>query len=135
MNAANLTLSLVIGVLFGGGTYLITQRALLRVILGFTLLGHAANLILLLAGGPAGPAPDAAHIPPDDPPRTADPLPQALALTAVVITFAVTALLLALAHRGVVLNGDDEVPDDVEDRQLGRRPMRERELETGEEDL
>ena len=45
------------------------------------------------------------------------------------------ALLLALAHRGVVLNGDDEVPDDVEDRQLGRRPMRERELETGEEDL
>src|SRR5690606_29992800 len=71
VNAANLTLSLVIGVLFGGGTYLITQRALLRVILGFTLLGHAANLILLLAGGPAGPAPDAAHIPPDDPPRTA----------------------------------------------------------------
>ena len=46
-----------------------------------------------------------------------------------------TSLLLALAHRGVVLNGDDEVPDDVEDRQLGRRPMRERELETGEEDL
>jgi multicomponent Na+:H+ antiporter subunit C len=46
----------------------------------------------------------------------ADPLAQALALTAVVITFAVTALLLALAYRSWLLTNDDEVQDDVSDR-------------------
>lgn len=117
MNATNLALSIVVGFLFGGGAYLLLQRTLLRIILGFVLLGHGANLVLLLSGGPAGHAPVAGET---DPAEAADPLPQAMALTAVVITFALTALLLALAHRSVVLNGDDEVQDDIEDRRLAR---------------
>jgi multicomponent Na+:H+ antiporter subunit C len=119
MNASNVTLSLLVGVLFAAGTYLLMQRTLLRVILGFVLLGHGANLVLLLSGGPAGPSPDAAT---HTAATAADPLPQAMALTAVVITFAVTALLLALVHRNVLLNGHDEVQDDLADRLAGRPP-------------
>ena len=55
---------------------------------------------------------------------TADPLPQAMVLTAIVITFGVSAFLLALAYRSWVLTGDDEVQDDVEDRRVAR-PRRE----------
>ena len=50
----------------------------------------------------------------------ADPMPQALALTAIVITFGVTTLLLALAYRSWLLTDDDEVQDDVGDRAVGR---------------
>lgn len=118
MNTTNLVLSLTVGVLFAGGTYLVLQRSLLRVIIGFVLFGHGANLVLLIAGGPAGRPPVADTA---EPAEASDPLPQALALTAIVITFAVTALLLAVADRSVVLHGDDEVQDDVEDRLLARR--------------
>jgi multicomponent Na+:H+ antiporter subunit C len=51
----------------------------------------------------------------------ADPLPQALALTAIVISFGTTALLLALAYRSWLLTDDDEVQDDVEDHLIARR--------------
>jgi multicomponent Na+:H+ antiporter subunit C len=112
MSSGNVTLALVVGVLFAGGSYLLLQRSLLRVVLGFVLIGHGANLVLLVAGGPAGPAPVVGATTPQE---AADPLPQALAITAVVITLGVTALLLALADRSVTLRGDDDVPDAVED--------------------
>ena len=50
--------------------------------------------------------------------RFSDPLPQAMALTAIVITFGVIAFLLALAYRSWVVTGRDEVEDDIEDRRL-----------------
>ncbi|MGX5654696.1 NADH-quinone oxidoreductase subunit K [Geodermatophilus nigrescens] len=112
MSSGNVTLAVVVGVLFAGGSYLLLQRSLLRVVLGFVLIGHGANLVLLVAGGPAGPAPVVGEATPQE---AADPLPQALAITAVVITLGVTALLLALADRSVTLRGDDDVPDAVED--------------------
>ena len=55
-----------------------------------------------------------------DPESFADPLPQSLVLTAIVISFGVTALLLALAYRSWLLTRDDEVQDDVEDRNVGQ---------------
>ncbi|GAB3344734.1 NADH-quinone oxidoreductase subunit K [Modestobacter lapidis] len=112
MSSGNLTLSLVVGVLFTGGSYLLLQRSLLRVVLGFVLLGHAVNLVLLVAGGPAGRPPVVGETTPE---AAADPLPQAMAITAVVITLSVTALLLALADRSVTLRGVDDVPDALED--------------------
>ncbi|WP_422768734.1 sodium:proton antiporter [Plantactinospora sp. WMMC1484] len=118
MTSGNLSLSLIVGVLFAGGTYLLLQRGLLRIVAGFVLLGHGANLTLLLAGGPAGHVPEAGATAPAE---AADPLPQAMALTAVVITFAITALLLALSDRSVRLYRDDGVQDDLEDRRLRRR--------------
>lgn len=100
--------------LCGIGTYLVLQRKLSRVIIGIGLLSHGANLLLLTSGN-RGIAP---LIGSGDPADFADPLPQALVLTAIVISFGVTALLLALAYRSWLLTHDDEIPDDVEDRRI-----------------
>ncbi|MBA2318304.1 MAG: NADH-quinone oxidoreductase subunit K [Euzebyales bacterium] len=120
-------LAVLVGVLFAVGTFLLLQRTLTRVIFGIAVLGHGANLLLLLAGGRAG-----------DPPLVegsgetrglvgasggagfVDPLPQALALTAIVISFGAVAFLLTLAYRSWLLHGEDEVADDVEDRRIAR---------------
>ena len=60
-----------------------------------------------------------------------DPLPQALALTSIVITFGVTAFLFALGYRSWHITHDDVVEDDVEDRFVARR-RRDTELDEGE---
>lgn len=111
----------VAAVLFMCGTWLLLQRRLSRIIIGIGLLGHGANLLLVTAGGGGGRAPiigaEGEGI------VYADPLPQALALTAIVITFGVTALLLALGFRSWQLTRDDLVEDDVEDRLVARDEM------------
>src|SRR5690606_10568291 len=104
-------LAAVAAALFGIGTYLLLQRKLSRVIIGLGLLTHGAN-VLLIASGRRG-RPPIIGVAPDE---LADPLPQALAPTAIVITFGVSSLLLALAYRSWVLTKDDEVQDDVGDR-------------------
>lgn len=109
----SLALILAVGGLTSVGLYLITARSLSRIILGFALLGHAAVVALVASGGPAGSAPIA---PMGD--QTANPLPQALALTAIVISFGLTLFLLALAARQRTLSGDDLVEDDLEDRRV-----------------
>ena len=110
------TIAALIGALFAIGTYLLMQRTLTRVVIGLGLMGHGANLLLLLAGGRAGAAPFVGDE--GAPPAVADPLPQALALTAIVITFGVTAFLLALAYRSWQHTHDDDVQDDPEDRRI-----------------
>jgi multicomponent Na+:H+ antiporter subunit C len=116
--------------LFGLGTWLLLQRRLSRLIIGIGLIGHGANLLLLLAGGSRGRA---AFVGDEAP--LADPLPQALALTAIVITFAVVAFLLAMAWRSVELTGDDLVEDDVEDRRIALQRRAEDEEVADEEVL
>lgn len=110
--------------LFTLGTYLLLQRKLSRIIIGIGLLGHGANVLFVNAGR-RGRAP---LIGQGDPSSFADPLPQALVLTAIVIGFGVTALLLALAYRSWMLTDDDEVADDVEDRSVARHGFADREL-------
>lgn len=91
-------LALTIGLLITGAVFLMLQRDFLRVILGFILLSHAVNLLLFSSGGitrrgePLGQNPDLL--------TTADPLPQAFVLTAIVIAFAITIYLLVLAVTG-----------------------------------
>lgn len=99
--------SLLVGVLVAGGLYLLFGRTLLRQIIGLALLSHAANVAILLAAGLRGGVP---VIGPGQTPYT-DPLPQALILTAIVISFGVTAFLLALGYRMHVL-GEEGEPDD-----------------------
>ncbi|MBB4933087.1 multicomponent Na+:H+ antiporter subunit C [Lipingzhangella halophila] len=116
MSTPGLLLVVTVAVLYSGGFYLLLQRSLMRVVLGIIMLGHAANLSLMLTdeaitlppllGGPDG--------------AISDPLPQAMALTAIVITFGVTTFLLALAYRVWLGDDNDEVPDDLEDRRIGR---------------
>lgn len=114
--------ALIIATLFGVGVYLLLQRTLTRIIIGIALMGHAANLLLLVAGGSPGRQPIVGRFTEEQ--RLAgevtDPLPQALALTAIVISFGITAFLLALAYRSWVLNRHDEVEDDIEDRRIAR---------------
>ncbi|TDB74771.1 Na(+)/H(+) antiporter subunit C [Micromonospora sp. KC721] len=110
----NLTYVLVVGVLVAAGVTLLLERSLTRVLMGVILLGNGANL-LLLTGGRSGGAPIVGTTAEQD---MADPLPQAMVLTAIVITLGMTAFLLALAYRSWHLNGHDEVQDDVEDRRI-----------------
>lgn len=114
-------LALVVGGLYATGTYLLLQRTLTRIVLGLALMGHGANLLLLASGQP-GRAPVVGE---EATGAFADPLPQALALTAIVITFGVVAFLLALAYRSWLLRADDEVEDDLEDRRIARLSRRE----------
>ena len=106
-------LALTAAALFSLGTWLLLQRRLTRIVVGLGLIGHGTNILLLTSGGGGG-------IPPvigkGDKEDFADPLPQALALTAIVITFGVTAFLLAMAYRSWQLTHDDVVADDLEDR-------------------
>ena len=109
-----LVLALAIGVLAGAGVWLLLRPRTFQLLLGFTLLSYAVNLFIFSMGSLAidkepilvdGVAPDLASY--------ADPTPQALVLTAIVINFAMTALLLVvlLASRGAT--GTDHV-DGVE---------------------
>jgi len=111
-----ITLAATAAALFGIGTYLILQRKLSRIIIGLGLLTHGANVLLITAGR-RGEPPLVGQGSRQD---FADPLPQALALTAIVITFGVTTFLLALAYRSWLLTSDDEVQDDVADRAIAR---------------
>jgi multicomponent Na+:H+ antiporter subunit C len=113
----NATLVLTVAGLVSVGTYLVTARSLSRIILGFSMLGHAAVLALLSAGGPAGETPLADRSSTEE---MSNPLPQALSLTAIVISFGLTLFLLALARRQNALSGDDLVEDDLEDRRVAR---------------
>ncbi len=92
----NLLFAMAVGVLFGCGVFLVLKPDLFRVIVGLVLVSNAANLTLMasrLSGGQAPIRPLEGGEP------TGDPVAQALTLTALVIGFAVTALLLALAYR------------------------------------
>lgn len=113
----NLTLVLVCGALVGCGAYLLLERSLTRVLVGLVLIGNGVNLGLLASGGPAGESPFYGSA---DPADMADPLPQALVLTAIVITLGTVAFLLAMAHRSWQLHGNDDVQDDVEDAAIRR---------------
>lgn len=89
-------LSLGVAVLFGSGAFLILKADLIRVVIGMVLISHAANLFIIAAGlsrgsPPVYPLPNGEEI--------SDPLVQAMALTAIVISFGVAALLLSLVYR------------------------------------
>lgn len=111
----SLVLAAATGIVFAAGTWLLLQRRLSRIVMGIALFGNGSILVLLQSGGERGVAPLAGSTGGE---TVADPLPQALALTAIVISFGVTAFLLALAFRMWQLTGDDMVEDDLEDRRI-----------------
>lgn len=107
---------LAMGVLIAAGIYLMLERSLTRVLLGFILLGNGVNLLIILtAGRGAPPLTDGKNLSTEG---MSDPLPQALILTAIVITFAVTAFLLAMIYRSWRLMRADSLQDDDTDLQV-----------------
>lgn len=92
----NLFLAAIVAILFGTGTTLLLKPDLLRVVVGLVLIANAASLTVVSSGLRRG---QAVILPLTEGEPTADPLTQAMTLTALVIGFATTALLLALVYR------------------------------------
>jgi len=108
-----LLMAIVIGVMFAAGTYMILRPSLIRVVMGFSLYSNAANLLLITCGGYSADwgspfvATSAGTL--------MDPLPPDIILTAIVISFAVSALLLTVSYRVYLDHGTDnpeELPPD-----------------------
>ncbi|TDW29575.1 sodium:proton antiporter [Cryobacterium psychrophilum] len=116
---ASLTLVVLMAVMYACGVYVMLERSLTRVLIGFLLVGNATNLLIFIMSGRPGNAPIVTGTSLDD--SMVDPVPQVLMLTAIVINFGITALLLALIYRSWWLarlgdEGDnlgDEHVDDV----------------------
>ncbi|PYI39168.1 Na(+)/H(+) antiporter subunit C [Arthrobacter psychrolactophilus] len=119
--SVNLTLLLVMGVLYAVGIYLLLERSLTRVLLALMLLANATNLLLLTTGGYAGLAPIfSKDIPASE---FNDPLPQAFILTSIVISFAVTAFMLSLIYRSWLLSKADHIQVDMEDIRVAKQEI------------
>jgi len=119
--ATNYVLVIAIVVLVAAGTVLVLERSLSRILIGFVMLGNGVNLTYLVASGPSGDAPIIGMDSGTGNGEMTDPLPQAMVLTAIVITLGVTAFGLALAYRAWQLTGHDDVQDDLEDDLVRRR--------------
>ncbi len=104
-------LAFVIGGLYAAAVYMLLRRSLVKLLIGLSLLSHATNLLIFTAGGLTRGRPPIiisgnsalASTP------MADPLPQALILTAIVISFGVTAFALVLTYRAYRVTGSDDV--------------------------
>lgn len=127
---ASLVLVALMAVMYAAGVYVMLERSITRIVIGFVLVGNATNILLLLmTGRPGSPAfwDDGAT----SAAEMTDPLPQALILTAIVINMGITAFLLALIYRawwlarteakdaqpdeGDVVDDGDDLPEQVED--------------------
>ncbi len=114
----SLTLCVLIGVLSACGVYLFLSRSLVRILFGMLLMGNAINLLFLVASGEPGRAPILRL---NEVSQMSDPLPQAMVLTAIVISLAMTGFVMALAHRSWQLSHTDVVQTDVESARISRR--------------
>jgi multicomponent Na+:H+ antiporter subunit C len=107
-----LIFAIVVGGLYAAGIYLMLQRNMVKLILGLALLSHGANLLIFTAGGltraHAPLIPLETHVLAT---ASADPVPQAFILTAIVISFGVTAFMLILVHRTHQEVGSDDLDD------------------------
>jgi multicomponent Na+:H+ antiporter subunit C len=103
-----LLLAIVVGVLYAAGIYLMMDRNMIRLILGLALISHAANLLIFTAGRLDRGRPPlitaAGEIP-----VGADAVPQALILTAIVISFGVLAFAMALVYRSYQVFGTEDL--------------------------
>lgn len=117
---ANLGMLIVVGILVASGVYLLLERSITKMLLGLLLFGNGVNILILTVGGPPGNPPivgrsTSIHD------TMADPLAQAMILTAIVITMGIAAFVLALAYRSFTLNTKDDVENDPEDTKVSKR--------------
>lgn len=102
-------MAVLVGGLYAAAAYLLLRRNVVKLVLGLVLIGHAANLLIFTAGGLVRGAPPLAAVGESaPPPGVADPVPQALVLTAIVISFAVVAFAAVLVRRVVDALGTDD---------------------------
>lgn len=105
-------LAIVAGLLFAAGIYLMLRRSIVKLALGLSLLANAANLVIFVSAGLTRGqpplVPDGASAPQEG---AADPLPQAMVLTAIVIGFSVLAFTVTLMHRVYQELGSDDLDE------------------------
>ncbi|HWO40805.1 MAG TPA: Na+/H+ antiporter subunit C, partial [Candidatus Eisenbacteria bacterium] len=105
-------LSVVVGGVYAAGLYMMLRRSIVKIIIGLALLGNATNLLIFTSGGLTRAAPP---LVPEGQLRPtgelADPLPQALILTAIVIGFGVLAFTMVLAYRVHDTVGTDDLDE------------------------
>ncbi|MFD4368570.1 Na(+)/H(+) antiporter subunit C [Rhodococcus sp. NPDC058521] len=117
--SANIGILIVVGVLISAGVYLLIERSITRMLLGLLLFGNGVNILILTSGGQDGNPPivgrESVHE------SMADPLAQAMILTAIVITMGIASFVLALAYRSFKITTADVVQNDPEDVKVLRR--------------
>lgn len=105
-----LLLVILVGVLYSSGIYLMFRRSMVKLLLGLALLGNGANILIFLVGGLTKGK--TAIIGEEHTHFTdvyADPIPQALILTAIVISFALTAFAIVLLKKVYTTTGSDDL--------------------------
>ncbi|MFD2600348.1 Na+/H+ antiporter subunit C [Sphingobacterium corticis] len=107
-----LILVLVLGLMYAAGVYLILRRSMIKLLLGIMMMGNGTNILIFLIGSITKGQPpviDAHHNIFQD--IYADPIPQALILTAIVISFALSAFAIVLLKRAYALLQKDDLDD------------------------
>lgn len=105
-----LLLVILVGVLYSAGIYMMLRRSMVKLLIGIILLGNGVNiLIFLMSGITKGKAPIIAENQTSFTEAYADPIPQALILTAIVISFALTAFAIVLLKKAYTLTGTDDL--------------------------
>ncbi len=108
----HVVLAIVVGGLYAAGLYMMMRRSIVKLLIGLALLSHAANLLIFTAGGLTRHRPPViAENASESTAALADPLPQALILTAIVISFGVLAFAVVLVHRVFQTVGTDDADE------------------------
>jgi multicomponent Na+:H+ antiporter subunit C len=117
--SANLVLLAVIGILVASGVYLVLERSVTKMLIGLILIGNGVNLLILTVGGTDGAPPIVGR---DSEVRDtmADPLAQAMILTAIVISMGIAAFVLSLIYRIYQLTTDEVIANDPEDTRVAQ---------------
>lgn len=127
-----LLLAITAGALFAAGLYMILRRSLVKILVGLLLLGYAVNLLLFNSAELIPASPPLIEAGSQQPPTVyADPVPQALILTAIVISFGVTAFAVTLLRQAYQTSGTD----DLEAMHITDIPLDEPDLIVAEERL
>ncbi len=102
-------LAILVGILYTAGVYLMLRRSILKFIIGIIFMSNATNLLVFLSAGLVAGAP--AFINPDQTPGTpmADPLPQALVLTSIVIGLGIVVFSIALKYKFFKVTGTEDL--------------------------
>ncbi|MGX1096846.1 Na+/H+ antiporter subunit C [Amorphus sp. MBR-141] len=115
--------AVLVGMFFAAGIYLILSRRTVRIMIGIVILGNAVNLLIFTAGRlTVAVPPIIPHNLPSPEDVVANPLPQALILTAIVISFSLFAFLLVLSYRAFQDLGTDDI-DEMRDAEPAERPL------------
>ena len=102
-------MAILVGILYTAGVYMLLRRSILKFIVGIILLSNATNLLVFLSAGLVAGKPVFLGGENSGSPAYADPLPQALVLTAVVIGLGIVVYLLAIKYRFFSETGSDDL--------------------------